>query len=217
MPSTKKLTEKILSTEDKFNVSTEKDGQFILMSPLAFYNWLEAQTIKRKVVRIQNHHTWKPNYSHFDGDNHFSLAKGMKRSHLKRKFSDIAQNITIYPDGTIMVCRPLSKVPAGIYGANTGSICIEHIGNFDEGGDEMTKEQRYAIAYCNAVLLKKFGLEINSDSVVYHHWWTAGGKRKNGVDAAKSCPGNNFFGGNKVSDAEANLYPKIEEILTNLK
>lgn len=220
MPSSntpKKLSEKILSVEDRFNISTEKRGQFILMSPLAFYNWLASQSIKRKIVRIQNHHTWKPNYSHFDGDNHFKLAEGMKRSHLKRGFSDIAQNITIYPDGTIMVCRPLTKAPAGIYGANTGGICMEHIGNFDEGGDNMTDEQAYSIAYANAVLVKKFGLDINSDTVVYHHWWTAGGKRKNGVDAAKSCPGTAFFGGNKVEDAQTNLYPKIMDIYKNLK
>ena len=82
--------------------------QFILMDKKAFAKWLKSQKINRSVKRIQNHHTWIPAYKHFKRDNHFALMESMKRSHLKRGFSDIAQNITTFPDGTIGVCRPLT-------------------------------------------------------------------------------------------------------------
>lgn len=192
------------------------DGQFILMNMAAFYDWLNNQGLKRSVKLIQNHHTWIPNYSHFKGDDHFKDLQGMKRSHMKRGFSDIAQNITIFPDGLIAVCRPINTAPAGIKGANSHGICIENYGNFDIDGDEMSEEQERSILFVNAALCEVYKLEPNTDTVVYHHWWTAGGKRTNGVKAAKSCPGTNFFGGNKVEDAEENFIPKIKSAMALL-
>lgn len=218
MPEEKKLTERILEIEDRLNLSVEKRGQFILFSPHAFYNWIETQSVKRSIVRIQNHQTYRPNYEDFDGDNHFKLCENMKKYHVeKRGFSDIAMNLTTFPDGTIMLCRPLNVVPAGIKGANTGSICIEHLGDFDIDGDTMSEEHRDCIIYLNAVLLKKFNLEANSNSIVYHHWWTAAGKRTNGINAAKSCPGTNFFGGNALKTAEEKFIPLIKDYKTLLK
>lgn len=190
----------------------EEDGQFILMSRTSFLEWLKEETVTRSIKRIQNHHTYIPNYGHFEEQGAFKLMKGMKRSHLKRKFSDIAQNLTTFPDGRICVGRPLDTIPAGIRGANTGGICIEHVGDFDEGKDIMSEEQKKTIVWLNAVLLEHFGLPTDTDSVVYHHWWTASGRRTNGVRAAKSCPGTNFFGGNKVEDCEKNFLPKIQEV-----
>jgi len=193
----------------------EAKNQFILMDTPEFSKWLNTQDIRRSIKRIQNHHTWKPGYAHFKNNNHFKLLESMKRSHLKRRFSDIAQNITTFPDGTIAICRPLNKVPAGIRGANRGGICIEHIGNFDIGGDTMTVEHQNTIVWLNAVLCQKFKLRPDTDSIVYHHWWTSKGKRTNGVKPAKSCPGTNFFGGNSVEAAEQNFIPKIINQLEN--
>ena len=188
------------------------DGQFILMNKKAFFDWLKETSFKRQIKLIQNHHTWKPDYSNFDGDDHFDDLKAMDSYHEnKRGWSDIGQNITIFPDGMIGICRPIDKAPAGIKGANKYGICIENYGNFDEGGDEMTHAQMSAIAFVNAALCEKFGLEINSDTIVYHHWWNSKGVRTNGSDGgAKSCPGTNFFGGNKVENAEQNFIPKIK-------
>ena len=190
------------------------EDKFIVMDIATFTEWLKDQKIGRKIKRIQNHHTWKPDYSNFRGDNHFNLLKGMRNSHLKRGFSDIAQNITTFPDGTLAVCRPLSRTPAGIRGANSGGICIEHIGNFDEGKDQMTEAHTKTIIHLNALLCVTFGLEPDTDSIVYHHWWdlkTA--KRKNGEGSTKSCPGTGFFGGNKVEDAMNHFIPRIKTFL----
>lgn len=176
------------------------DGQFILLNRAAFSKWLREQTITRKIKCIQNHHTWKPSYDNFNGDDHFDDLKAMDSYHEnKRNFSDIAQNITTFPDGIIGICRPLDIAPAGIKGANSNGICIEHYGNFDIGGDEMTEAQRETIIFINAELCKKFDLDPSTYSVVYHHWYNS-----------KSCPGTNFFGGNTKEAAEQHLIPLIK-------
>src|SRR5687767_15279852 len=97
-------------------------GKFILMSVAEFQTFLLSRNIKRKIRIIQNHHTLIPSYRNFDGMNHFEKLRSMEEAHLKRKFSEIAQNITTFPDGTIAICRNLEKDPAGIKGANTGGI-----------------------------------------------------------------------------------------------
>jgi hypothetical protein len=188
----------------------QTEAQFILMDVPAFSQWLMQQNIRREIQVIQNHHTWKPNYHSFTGENHFRLLQGMKASHLKRNFSDIAQNITTFPDGTIAVCRPLEEAPAGIYGANKYGICIEHIGDFDHGGDQMNPNHSNSIVALNAILCNKFKLTPNTDSIVYHHWYDLKtGKRRNGEGITKSCPGTNFFGGNKPMDAQTYFIPLV--------
>lgn len=197
---------------DRFAKFRTENG-VLLLNRKAFAEWLDSDTVQRKIKLIQNHHTWRPDYSNFKGDNHFSLVAGMKRSHLNRGFSDIAQNLTTFPDGFIAVGRSLNTIPAGIRGANSNGICIEHVGNFDIDGDEMSEEHKKTIVFMNALLCEKFDLPINTDSIVYHHWWTAAGKRTNGFGAAKSCPGTNFFGGNSVEACETNFIPLIKTAL----
>lgn len=145
----------------------------------------------------------------------------MRDFHVRnRGFSDIAQNLTTFPDGTIAVCRPFNIAPAGIKGANAYGICIEHFGNFDVGGDKMTDEHRKTILFLNAVLCEKFKLPINTESIVYHHWWSAEGEKvfdlKTGKklqgSPAKSCPGTAFFGGNTVLDAQQHFIPLIKNM-----
>ena len=185
--------------KDSHNIIYEVNEQYILLNKLGFYKFLTDNPIKRDIRFIQNHHTWKPIYDNFHGDNHLKLCEGMKRSHLKRGFSDIAQNITTFPDGLIMICRSMETTPAGIKGKNTGGVCIEHVGNFDIDGDVMTQEHKDCIIWLNKELLNYFSLEANIDTVVYHTWY-----------ASKSCPGTNFFGGNTKEDAQANLIPLIK-------
>jgi hypothetical protein len=138
----------------------------------------------------------------------------MENAHRERGFAEIAQNLTIFPDGTVAVCRSLEKIPAGIKGANTGGICIENLGNFDTGKDLMTADQRGAIIRVNALLCRKFSLRPNQSTIVYHHWFDLStGARTDGAGITKSCPGTGFFGGNKVANAEANFISLIEDEL----
>jgi hypothetical protein len=186
-------------------------GQFILLSVQEFAEWLDAEPVDREVLIIQNHHTWKPAYAQFTGNNHMQMLDGMKAYHLSIKFADIAQNITIFPDGKIAICRPLNVAPAGIKGANKNGICIENVGNFDVGGDVMTEVHKDAIIAVNALLVKAFNLTIDTDCIVYHHWYDLNtGVKTWGTGMTKTCPGTNWFGGNKKEDCEAGFLPLIE-------
>lgn len=187
-------------------------GKFILLDTHEFESWLNTQNITRKIGLIQHHHTYIPSYKHFKGDNHFDMCKSMENAHLERGFAEIAQNLTTFPDGTIMVCRNLNLIPAGIKGANSNGICIENVGNFDVGGDEMTDIHQNCILTISMILLTRFGLKPNDQSIVYHHWYDLNlGKRivLEGTGSTKSCPGTNFFGGNTVDKFNANFLPLL--------
>jgi hypothetical protein len=105
----------------------------------------------------------------------------------------------------------MELIPAGIKGANLNGICVEHVGNFDIGKALMAPEHRHTILAVNARLCDKFGLEVNTRTVVYHHWYDLNtGKRvKEGTGTTKSCPGTNFFGGNTKEACEENFIPEI--------
>lgn len=188
-------------------------GKYILLEAAEFDGWLKMQTIRRPIKCVQHHHTYIPGYAHFKGDNHFALCQSMERSHKERGFAEIAQNITIFPDGKIMICRNLETIPAGIKGANTGAVCIENIGNFDKGKDAMSTQQRASIVQVTKSILTKFRLTPNETTVLYHHWFDLNtGKRilKEGTGATKTCPGTAFFGGNTVEAFKAGLLPYLQ-------
>jgi len=183
------------------------------MNRIEFKDWMMAKNINRKITMIHNHHTLVPDYSHFKGSNHFALCEAMKNSHMTdRRFADIAQQITTFPDGKIVIgTRSFERGPACIKGNNKEAICIEHVGNFDKRQDEMTKEHKKTIIHVNAVLNLRLKLMPTADTIVYHHWFNlSSGHRHNGDSRPqKSCPGTNFFGGNKLKDAKKNFIPKV--------
>jgi LysM repeat protein len=202
-------------------------GQYILMTRDEFRKWLLNNQFNRKITLIQQHHTWLPSYKNFNGSNHFQLLKGMENFHIKkRKWKNIAQNITTFPDGKIAISRPLNVAPEGSIGvrANSVGIAIENVGNFDQGHDVMTKEQKETIIYITALLSIKFGLTPSIDSITYHHWWDMNtGQRvlnKSAGHTIKSCPGTGFFGGNTTTSAKKYFYPlvarRMQEIRANM-
>lgn len=189
---------------------TTKFG-FTKMNLQEFEAWMKDLRIARTITRIQQHHTFSPDYSLFNGNNHFELQKGMKDYHVNHNgWMDMGQHFTIFPDGMILSGRSLELSPAGILGQNANSICIENLGNFDSNKDIMNLDQKDAIVKVAAVLCKKFNLPINTNSIVYHHWFNLhSGVRNNGSGNNKSCPGTAFFGGNKVHDCETNFLPLV--------
>lgn len=193
-------------------------GQFILFTVDEFDDFLRSRQFSREVRFIQNHHTLIPRYSDFNGSNHFARLAAMKKHHVEANgWADIGQTLTTFPDGTVAVCRPFEKTPACIFGNNKHAVCIEHLGNFDVGRDKMTPEHREAIIRVNALLCREFKLPVNTSAIVYHHWFDLDtGKRNNGTKNNKSCPGTNFFGGNKVGDCEANFLPLVAAELNRL-
>lgn len=139
------------------------------------------------------------------------MQKSMKNHHvLNNGWNDIGQHFSIFPDGSILTGRSLEKSPACITGQNANSICIESVGNFDIGGDVMSPEQKDSIVSVTASLCERFGIPATSDRIVYHHWFNLStGERNNGTKNNKSCPGTNFFGGNKVKDCESEFLPLV--------
>ncbi len=132
---------------------------FTKMTPKEFETYISNLRIARTVLRIQQHHTYIPSYVHYKGNNHFELQKGMKNTHINTNgWADIGQHISIFPDGSIVTGRSFEKSPACIYGNNANAFCIENVGNFDKGADEMTTTQREAIITVTTSLCKKFGL-----------------------------------------------------------
>lgn len=202
-------------------------GQYILMTKEEFKDWLFHHSFNRKISLIQQHHTWLPSYKQFNGANHFIMLKGMENYHMKNKrWKNIAQNITTFPDGKVAVCRPFNIAPEGSIGdsANSVGITIENVGNFDIGHDVMTAEQKETIVYITALLSIKFGLTPSIDTITYHHWWNyKTGERvlDNSKEYdVKSCPGTGFFGGNSTKSAITHFYPlvsrKKQEILESM-
>lgn len=194
----------------------EQKGNFLLLDPSEFRDWLRKQKITRKITLLQVHHTWMPNYSTFKGNNHFQMLESMRTSHLSRGFSDIAQQFTTFPDGRIGVSlgRNLNVSPAGIKGANSQGICIENVGDFDSGGDKISDAQRKAIVHLYACLCERLNISIDTDHITYHAWWTESGTKL--IDytpgkSAKTCPGTAFWGhGNTVAAAKKGFIPDVK-------
>lgn len=193
---------------------TSKLG-FTKMDLQEFETWISNLRVARTVLHIQEHHTWNPSYINFKGNNHFDLQQGMKSYHVGHNgWMDIGQHFTTFPDGTILTGRSLESTPACILGFNTNAICIENLGDFDLGKDVMTVEHKNTIVRITAALCKKFGIAVNSDNVVYHHWFNlTTGVRNNGSGNNKTCPGTNFFGGNKVENCNQNFLPLVSTAL----
>lgn len=192
-------------------------GKFILMDIKEFEIYLSNLEISslRRITHLQAHHTWSSAYRNFNGNNHFEKMESMETEHKKRGFKEIGQHYTTFPDGSICLGRDLKFIPACIEGHNTGGICMEHLGNFNIGGDQMTAAHQATILKMNALLCLKFKLPINTDTIVYHHWFRLKtGIRDNGENDTKllwhkTCPGTAFFGGNKLQDALTNFLPLI--------
>ena len=181
--------------ETKFN--------FTKMTLAEFETWLQAIKVGRTILKVQQHHTYIPSYQHFTGSNHFQMQRSMQNVHVNSNgWSDIAQHFTIFPDGTIMTGRSLESTPAGIVGQNSNAICMEHIGFFDKNKDQMSAEKAASIIGVTALLCKKFNLPVNLQTIIYHHWYSS-----------KSCPGTNFFGGNKRSDCEQHFLPLVRQAM----
>jgi SH3-like domain-containing protein len=204
----------LINGHAKIFFMTTKFG-FTKLSVDEFETWISNLRVARTILTVQQHHTFSPGYALFNGNNHFDLQKGIKNHHVNHNgWSDIGQHFTTFPDGSIVTGRPMENSPACIYGQNANAICIENLGDFDKGKDMMADVHQQTIIRLTASLCNKYNLLINTNSIVYHHWFDlASGQRNDGTKNNKSCPGTNFFGGNKVADCIAHFLPLVKEQL----
>lgn len=107
----------------------------------------------RPIRELHLHHMWKPTHYTFDkavsiygtdlsiDKNAYNVINSsVKTSHLNdRGFSDIAQHISLFPDGMWAIGRDWNKIPASATGHNTGAFMLEVLGNFDSEGNPTTE------------------------------------------------------------------------------
>ena len=144
---------------------------------------------KHVFKQLHIHHTWKPTHRSFKGDNHIAMQQSMYNHHTKTNgWSDIAQHLTLFPDGLWLTGRPFNISPASIKGWNTGALCVEMVGNFDKigqlpyndlGYDELDGEQKRRILLLMRYFIDRYG----EDSIKFH---------REGPGAGKTCPGTSL-------------------------
>ena len=135
--------------------------------------------LRRRITGVHMHHTWRPNHAQWKG--HDSVV-GMWRFHTReRGFADIAQHLTIDPDGFVWTGRNWNSAPASAIGHNgtglAGPFMIEVVGDFDLGHDLLQGAQRQAVLDVIATVQAHCGLP--PQTLMFHN-----------QAAAKSCPGS---------------------------
>lgn len=99
---------------------------------------------ERRMTAIHLHHTWRPALKEWRG---YPTLRTIWYTHtLHRGWSDIAQHLTIAPDGTLWTGRDWNRPPCSSRGMNgsrkEGPFMIALVGNFNAGGDELAGVQR---------------------------------------------------------------------------
>lgn len=140
---------------------------------------LERFPFTRRINAVHMHHTWRPRRRDFRG--HDTIL-GMWRYHtMEQGWRDIAQHLTIDPEGYVWLGRNWNLPPVSAAGHNGnarfGPFMFEMIGDFDRGCDPFDGPQRESALEVVAQVQAKFGLP--ADSLVFHN-----------AMAPKSCPGS---------------------------
>ncbi len=144
-----------------------------------FAELLDKFPFTRTIESVHMHHTWRPDRSQYRG---LSTIESMWTYHTQTKgWSDIAQHITIAPDGSIWTGRNWNQAPASASGFNgnstTGPFMFEIIGDFDSGNDPFDGQQKDTVLSVIALVQKRFGLKPHT--LRFHNSMSS-----------KSCPGN---------------------------
>ncbi|WP_312317273.1 caspase family protein [Stenotrophomonas sp.] len=144
-----------------------------------FIRLLNEWQPRRQINEFHLHCTDRPRRADFRG---LATIEAMRRFHMSKGWSDIAQHLTVDPAGGLWTGRDWDRPPASAAGFNgssqRGPFMIEVIGRFDEGYDPFDGVQRDAVINVIVAVLRRFGLK--EDALRFHREFTN----------AKSCPGN---------------------------
>ena len=152
---------------------------FLPLTVAQFRHMLARFPFARTITSVHMHHTFRPNHAQYRG---LASIESMHRVHTEeRGFSDIAQHVTIAPDGTIWTGRNWDKPPASASGNNgnphAGPFMFEMIGDFDQGKDLFEDPQRSVALQVAAAVQQRFGLP--PEALKFHNQMSP-----------KSCPGS---------------------------
>ena len=139
---------------------------------------------KRTVNDVHVHHTWRPNHADFYSRPPIQTIEGMFRYHTTHAgFSDIAQHVTIDPDGDIWTGRNFNDPPASAKGFNgnttIGPFMFEMIGDFDRDRDPWKGPQRDTAIEVIALIQKLW--KLPPEAFRFHNDMSS-----------KSCPGSSL-------------------------
>ncbi|MNW99058.1 Caspase domain protein [compost metagenome] len=154
---------------------------FRCVSLAQFQQILKQFEFTRAITSVHMHHTWRPRRADFRG--HQTIV-GMWRHHTETNgWNDIAQHITIDPDGQIWLGRNWNAAPASAKGHNgnrdVGPFMFEMIGDFDRGADPFDGQQKETALGVIAAVLARFDL---ADTALRFH----------NTMSSKSCPGSSI-------------------------
>lgn len=142
---------------------------------------LEQFHFTRTITAVHMHHTWRPDRRSFKG--HETIVS-MWRYHTEHNgWSDIAQHITIDPEGFIWLGRNWNAPPASAKHHNgtpkAGPFMFELIGDFDLGRDKFAGAQRQTALAVIALVQQTHHLP--PESLMFHN-----------MLSGKSCPGSSI-------------------------
>jgi hypothetical protein len=162
-------------------VEATMPAPFLPLTVAQFAAALGAFNFRRQITAVHMHHTFRPNHSQWRG---LASVESMHRFHTQeRGFSDIAQHLTIAPDGTLWTGRDWNRSPASASGHNgnamAGPFMFETVGDFDIGRDRLEGAQLEAVLEVIATVNRKFNLP--DETLLFHN-----------QAAAKSCPGTSI-------------------------
>jgi len=133
-----------------------------------FATLLENFDFTRRITEVHMHHTSAPNHAQWR--DHESVVSMFRHHTQVRGFSDIAQHITITPDGDIFLGRNWNRSPASAVGFNgtseRGPFMFEMVGDFNAGRDPFQARQRRTALQVVALVQKRFDLPV--DAVRFH-------------------------------------------------
>lgn len=157
--------------------------------PAPFQAWTAAEFVAtlaafpwaRRIWRVDMHHTFQPDHARWRAIGSAACQDGMCRYHVQdRGFDDIAQHVSIMPDGSIWSGRDWNWTPASVgYGMNRGVFMFEAVGNFDVGNDTLEGAQLSSVLTVIRSVQIRFGLPAHA--LLFH---------RDVPQTEKSCPGS---------------------------
>ena len=155
-------------------------GSYREWSPADFVDALAAFPWRRRVWRVDMHHTFQPDHARWRRIGSAACQDGMRRYHVEdRGFADIAQHVTIMPDGAIWPGRDWNWTPASVgFGMNRGVFMFEAVGNFDLGCDKLEGAQLASVLLVIRAVQVRFALP--AAALLFH---------REVPQTEKTCPG----------------------------
>lgn len=156
--------------------------------PAPFRGWTKAEFLdallafpwRRRIWRVDMHHTFRPDHARWREIGSAGCQDGMCRFHVADLgWADIAQHVSIMPDGSIWSGRDWNMTPASVgFGMNRGVFMFEAVGNFDHGADRLEGEQLDSVLFVIRSVQKRFALP--PEALLFH---------REVPQTEKTCPG----------------------------